>query len=108
MIATPAYRYQLEAFVDMVRGREPAHWVTLDSSIAQMDTIDMVYEKSGLGKRLPVLVRGPHPYHYRARRRGCDVGSTDVGSMEYISFARMRVFGGLRSSRSIICLLLTS
>ncbi|RPD59640.1 NAD binding Rossmann fold oxidoreductase [Lentinus tigrinus ALCF2SS1-6] len=47
------YRYQLEAFVDMVRGREPAHWVTLDSSIAQMDTIDMVYEKSGLGKRLP-------------------------------------------------------
>ncbi len=48
-----AGRYQLEAFVDMVRGREPAHWVTLDSSIAQMETIDMVYEKSGLGKRLP-------------------------------------------------------
>ena len=26
-------RYQLEAFVDMVRGRQAAHWVTLDSSI---------------------------------------------------------------------------
>ena len=46
-------RYQLEAFVDMVRGREPAHWITLDSSIAQMDTIDMVYEKAGLGRRMP-------------------------------------------------------
>ncbi|KAI0787439.1 NAD binding Rossmann fold oxidoreductase [Fomes fomentarius] len=47
------YRYQLEAFVDMARGREPPHWVTLDSSIAQMETIDMVYDKSGLGKRFP-------------------------------------------------------
>ena len=37
----------------MVRGREPAHWITLDSSIAQMDTIDMVYEKAGLGRRMP-------------------------------------------------------
>ncbi|KAI0749758.1 NAD binding Rossmann fold oxidoreductase [Daedaleopsis nitida] len=45
------YRYQLEAFVDKVRGREPVHWVTFESSIAQMETIDMVYEKSGLGKR---------------------------------------------------------
>ncbi|KAJ2975780.1 hypothetical protein NUW54_g11674 [Trametes sanguinea] len=47
------YRYQLEAFVDKVRGREPPHWVTLDSSIAQMETIDAIYEKSGLGKRQP-------------------------------------------------------
>ena len=50
---TDERRYQLEAFVDMVRGREPAHWITLDSSIAQMDTIDMVYEKAGLGRRMP-------------------------------------------------------
>ncbi|KAI0707130.1 NAD binding Rossmann fold oxidoreductase [Earliella scabrosa] len=49
------YRYQLEAFVDMVRGRQAAHWVTLDSSIAQMETIDMIYEKSGLGKRFPTV-----------------------------------------------------
>ncbi|KAI8980055.1 NAD binding oxidoreductase [Trametes punicea] len=47
------YRYQLEAFVDKVRGREPPHWVTLESSIAQMETIDTIYEKSGLGKRQP-------------------------------------------------------
>ena len=45
------YRYQLEAFVDKVRGREPVHWVSNEDSIDQMQTIDMVYEKSGLGKR---------------------------------------------------------
>ncbi|KAI0671423.1 NAD binding oxidoreductase [Trametes maxima] len=47
------YRYQLEAFVDKVRGREPPHWVTLESSVAQMETIDAIYEKSGLGRRKP-------------------------------------------------------
>ena len=46
-------RYQLEAFVDAVRGKQPPHWISLDDSIAQMETIDMVYEKSGLGKRQP-------------------------------------------------------
>ncbi|KLO11049.1 NAD binding Rossmann fold oxidoreductase [Schizopora paradoxa] len=45
------YRYQLEAFVDKVRGREPVHWVSNEDSVDQMRTIDMVYEKSGLGKR---------------------------------------------------------
>ena len=39
----------------MVRGRQAAHWVTLDSSIAQMETIDMIYETSGLGKRFPTV-----------------------------------------------------
>lgn len=47
------YRYQLEAFVDKVRGRAPAHWVTLESSVAQMETIDAIYEMAGLGKRQP-------------------------------------------------------
>ncbi|KAI0822503.1 NAD binding oxidoreductase [Trametes gibbosa] len=47
------YRYQLEAFVDKVRGRAPAHWVTLESSVAQMETIDAIYEMTGLGKRQP-------------------------------------------------------
>ncbi|GLB41493.1 putative NAD binding Rossmann fold oxidoreductase [Lyophyllum shimeji] len=45
------YRYQLEAFVDKVRGREPAHWVTNQDSILQMETIDEVYKKSGLPLR---------------------------------------------------------
>lgn len=37
----------------MIRGKQPPHWVSLENSIAQMETIDMVYEKSGLGKRQP-------------------------------------------------------
>jgi len=45
------YRYQLEAFVDTVRGREPACWVDLEDSVQQMEAIDKVYEMSGLGKR---------------------------------------------------------
>lgn len=50
-------RYQLEAFVDKVKGRDPVHWVTPESSIAQMETIDAIYAKAGLPKRegsLPV------------------------------------------------------
>jgi len=45
------YRYQLEAFVSKVRGREPACWVTNEESIMQMETIDAMYEKSGMGPR---------------------------------------------------------
>lgn len=45
------YRYQLEAFVDKVRGREPAHWVTNQESVFQMESIDEVYKKSGLPLR---------------------------------------------------------
>ncbi|EIN05782.1 NAD binding Rossmann fold oxidoreductase [Punctularia strigosozonata HHB-11173 SS5] len=45
------YRWQLELFVDRLRGREPAHWVTNKSSVDQMKTIDMVYEKAGLPLR---------------------------------------------------------
>lgn len=45
------YRYQLEAFVNMLRGRKPAHWVSSEESISQMKSIDAVYEKSGLPLR---------------------------------------------------------
>jgi predicted dehydrogenase len=45
------YRYQLEAFVDKVRGREPPCWIEPEDSVQQMECIDSVYEKSGLGKR---------------------------------------------------------
>jgi len=45
------YRYQLEAFVDQIRGRRPGHWISLEDSIAQMETLDAVYEESGLGAR---------------------------------------------------------
>ncbi|EON66977.1 NAD binding Rossmann fold oxidoreductase [Coniosporium apollinis CBS 100218] len=45
------YRYQMEAFVDRIKGKEPACWVPNEDSIAQMESIDAVYEHSGLGKR---------------------------------------------------------
>lgn len=45
------YRYQLEAFVDKLRGREPPHWISARDSIQQMEAVDAVYEASGLGKR---------------------------------------------------------
>ncbi|KAI0344543.1 NAD(P)-binding protein [Trametopsis cervina] len=45
------YRYQLEAFVDRVRGREPACWVTPEDSVNTMEWVERVYEKSGLGAR---------------------------------------------------------
>jgi len=44
-------RYQLEAFVDELQGNKPVHWITPESSIAQMETIDAIYTKTGLPKR---------------------------------------------------------
>ncbi|KAJ3568042.1 hypothetical protein NP233_g5973 [Leucocoprinus birnbaumii] len=45
------YRYQLEAFVDKLRGRKPAYWVTNEDSVQQMKTIEDVYKSSGLPLR---------------------------------------------------------
>ncbi|KDQ61328.1 hypothetical protein JAAARDRAFT_30745 [Jaapia argillacea MUCL 33604] len=45
------YRYQLEAFVDKLKGRKPQHWITKEDSIANMEWIERVYEKTGLGIR---------------------------------------------------------
>ncbi|KAK2467342.1 hypothetical protein APHAL10511_000577 [Amanita phalloides] len=45
------FRYQLEAVVDKLRGREPVWWVSGEDSIAQMETIDSLYKKSGLSLR---------------------------------------------------------
>ncbi|PCG94101.1 Hypothetical protein PENO1_080150 [Penicillium occitanis (nom. inval.)] len=46
-----SYRYQLEAFVNRIKGRPTQYWVTGEDSINQMKMIDMAYEKSGLGLR---------------------------------------------------------
>jgi predicted dehydrogenase len=46
-----SYRYQLEAFVDRVRGKDTAHWVDKHYSLSGMRMLDMAYEKAGLGKR---------------------------------------------------------
>ncbi|KAF7309970.1 hypothetical protein MIND_00369800 [Mycena indigotica] len=45
------YRYQLEAFVNKVRGRPVHTWVTKEDSIANMEVIESVYAKGGLGSR---------------------------------------------------------
>ena len=39
------YRYQLEAFVDKVRGRTPEHWYDAQDSIANMEWIEAVYNE---------------------------------------------------------------
>ncbi|KAJ7625522.1 NAD(P)-binding protein [Roridomyces roridus] len=45
------YRHQLEAFVSKVKGRTPRTWVTREDSIKNMEVIESVYAKSGLGSR---------------------------------------------------------
>ncbi|KAL5372093.1 hypothetical protein DPSP01_013769 [Paraphaeosphaeria sporulosa] len=46
-----SFRYQLEAFVNRVKGRETAYWVDREDSVRQMKMVDMAYQKSGLGVR---------------------------------------------------------
>lgn len=46
-----SYRYQLEEFVNKVKGRQTQYWVTGEDSINQMKMLDMAYLKSGLGLR---------------------------------------------------------
>ncbi|KIP11535.1 hypothetical protein PHLGIDRAFT_124697 [Phlebiopsis gigantea 11061_1 CR5-6] len=45
------YRYQLEAFVDKLKGRTPATWISAEDSIANMTWIDNVYQAAGLPVR---------------------------------------------------------
>jgi len=39
------YRYQLEAFVDKVKGRTPQTWMSAEDSIANMEWIEKIYEE---------------------------------------------------------------
>ncbi|KAF9525344.1 NAD(P)-binding protein [Crepidotus variabilis] len=45
------YMYQLESFVDKVRGREPKAWVSKEDSVATMKCVEKIYQKNGLGSR---------------------------------------------------------
>ncbi|KAF8074938.1 NAD(P)-binding protein [Lyophyllum atratum] len=45
------YRFQLEAFVDRVKGRTPQTWVDAEDSIANLHWIEQIYAKTGLGSR---------------------------------------------------------
>lgn len=46
-----SYRYQLEAFMNRIKGRPTQEWVGAEDSISQMKMIDMAYRKSELGPR---------------------------------------------------------
>ncbi|KAH6655752.1 putative oxidoreductase [Truncatella angustata] len=46
-----SYRFQLEAFVNRVKGRKTQYWISGEDSIDQMKMVDMAYKKSGLGLR---------------------------------------------------------
>jgi hypothetical protein len=39
------YRYQLEAFIDKLRGRTPEHWHDAQDSIANMEWIEAIYKE---------------------------------------------------------------
>jgi len=47
------YRYQLEAFIDKLRGRTPEHWFDAQDSITNMEWIEAIYKETGLGSRPP-------------------------------------------------------
>lgn len=51
------YRWQLEAFVDAVRGDTPAYWVSGDESVWQMESLDAMYQAAGLPVRPGVEVK---------------------------------------------------
>ncbi|KAF8159554.1 hypothetical protein B0H34DRAFT_782260 [Crassisporium funariophilum] len=46
-----SYRYQMEALVGRVRGREAVVWVGVEDSVETMRWIEEVYEKTGMGVR---------------------------------------------------------
>jgi hypothetical protein len=39
------HRYQLEAFVDRLKGRKPQTWVSADDSVKNMEWIEKIYEE---------------------------------------------------------------
>ena len=41
------YRYQLEAFVDKVRGRTPWYWIEPATTVTEMESLERVYAKVG-------------------------------------------------------------
>ncbi|KAI0353762.1 NAD-P-binding protein [Trametes cingulata] len=47
------YRYQLEAFVDKVRGRTPRFWTDPKTTIKQLECIERIYTVAGMAPRMP-------------------------------------------------------
>lgn len=61
------YRYQLEAFVDKVRGRSQANWHDPAKSISEVETIERVYVKVNSS----VLLATPNVTHCPITRLAC-------------------------------------
>lgn len=40
-----SYRYQLEAFVDKVRGRTPQSWTAAQEPVYQLKVVEQIYQK---------------------------------------------------------------
>ena len=51
-VAFCRYRYQLEAFVDKLRGRDPEHWFDAQDSITNMEWIEAIYKE--VGHHIPI------------------------------------------------------
>ena len=47
------FRYQLEAFVDEIKGRKPQTWITKEDSISNMEWIEHVYVKVRTQSKVP-------------------------------------------------------
>ena len=45
------YRFQLETFVDRLRGRKTDGWLTKEESVVVMEWIEKVYNEGGMGSR---------------------------------------------------------
>ncbi|KAF8473625.1 NAD-P-binding protein [Russula ochroleuca] len=53
-----SYRYQLEAFVDKLRGRDPEHWFDAQDSITNMEWIEAIYKEVGRRIRIAFQLTG--------------------------------------------------
>ncbi|TFK39890.1 hypothetical protein BDQ12DRAFT_734614 [Crucibulum laeve] len=45
------YRYQLEAFINKLKDRKPQTWLDKEDSVANIEWIEKIYAKGGLGSR---------------------------------------------------------
>ncbi|KNG89548.1 hypothetical protein ANOM_001935 [Aspergillus nomiae NRRL 13137] len=67
------YRWQLEAFVDVVKGKTPTYWIAGEDSICQMECIDALYQAAGLPLCESLLVA----YNFLKARGPKDLSGAD-------------------------------
>jgi predicted dehydrogenase len=82
------YRYQLEAFVDRLRGREPQHWFTEEDSVQNMHWIEQIYAKVSV---LRLCCYPAYPDEFRA----------DTGADQRRRTSRMR--DALHTTLAVFC-----